>query len=284
MLDIVIDKSAEEIGLAAMLADLIRQNVASHPERKADFDALKGVIVISASDAEVELTLDFKGGRLEIFGGRRGSPDLSVATDSMTILELNNARLIFGFPDLADPVARGVAKKILSGGLKLRGPAFVTKPGLLPGLNKLMSVAGPALAAGEAERHRAVLHPAVYFWPVLFLLAAAASMACRKCCCITSTVLFLASGWLFLRYLVHRSLFFLMVTDRRVVAETGGTKRKLLDLALGDVEAATVSQCPFGKIFGYGTVVIRKKGGGEERVRMVSNPGAICGSINSAGK
>jgi hypothetical protein len=140
MLDIRIDKSAEDIGLADMLAGLIRQNVEQHPERKADFDALGGIIALEAKDAEVSLTLDFSGGVLVIYGGTKGKPDVNISTDSSTILELNNAKLRFGLPDITDATGRAVFKKVFSGELKMTGMGLILKPKLLMRFTRLLSV------------------------------------------------------------------------------------------------------------------------------------------------
>jgi hypothetical protein len=136
-----LDPSAEVAGLGPLLADLIGQNLQQHPERRAALAGLRGAVVIRSTDAGVTVILRFAEGRLLILGGVNGRPDLTVETDSLTLLELANARLRFGLPDPTVASGRAVLAKLLRGTLKLRGRGLLLRPGLLPGLTKLLNVA-----------------------------------------------------------------------------------------------------------------------------------------------
>ena len=120
-LDISFADGAEEIGLASMLAELIRQNVEQRPHKKADFDRLDRVVSIEAKDAEVTITLEFKRGALVVHGGVFGKPDIGIVTDSETVLELSTGTLFFGMPNLLDAAGRRMLKKTASGALKITG-------------------------------------------------------------------------------------------------------------------------------------------------------------------
>jgi hypothetical protein len=139
-LNITVDKSAEDVGLALMLADLIRQNVEKFSERKRDFDKLMGIIALEVTDADVLLTLDFQGGCLIVNNGIKGDPDIKLATDSTTLLELNNAKLRFGLLDVTHPTGMTIIKKILSGEIYLKGSGLLKKPMFLVRLTRLLSV------------------------------------------------------------------------------------------------------------------------------------------------
>jgi hypothetical protein len=138
---IEVEAAAEEAGLGPMLADLIRQNLAQHPDRRGDFEQLRGKVAITAVDAEVTVTLDFFGGGLLVRGGAQGGPDLTISTDSLTLLELTNAQLRMGLPDPASPSGRAVLGKLVSRKLRISGRGLVLKPRLLASLTKLLSVA-----------------------------------------------------------------------------------------------------------------------------------------------
>jgi len=88
---------AENNAFATMLADLVRQNLESKPHKTKDFDALargRGVtIALVADDAEVALTLEFRGGRLVLHDGIRGLPDVAVRGSADQIMALSNVPL-----------------------------------------------------------------------------------------------------------------------------------------------------------------------------------------------
>lgn len=90
-------RGAEHNAFATMLADLVRQNLESKPHKKKDFAALargKGAtIALVADDAEVALTLEFKGGALILHDGIRGVPDVTVRGSADSIMALSNVPL-----------------------------------------------------------------------------------------------------------------------------------------------------------------------------------------------
>jgi hypothetical protein len=138
MPEIHLDKEAEEIGLACMIADLLRQNMEQHPEKERDFLALHSTISIEARDAEVTITLVFSPGSLSIYRGRHGVPDISIESDSATILELSLADMVLGVPNILGSGGRKMVEKILTGELKIGG--LLKNPGQLIRLTRLMSV------------------------------------------------------------------------------------------------------------------------------------------------
>lgn len=62
------------------------------------------------------------------------------------------------------------------------------------------------------------------------------------------------------------------VTDRRVLIKTGMGSRRTLDLMLSRVESIGVEETFFGRIFGYGSVVVRGTGGTPESFVMIAHP------------
>jgi hypothetical protein len=130
----------EDAGLAMMLAGLIRQNLEQNPDRKADFDRLDLCISIEAVDAEVVVTLEFGRGTLVVYAGTWGSPSVRLSADSQTVIELSTLRIIWGIPNLLDPVGRRLAAKLLSGKVRITG-ILRHASGLLR-LTRLLSVYG----------------------------------------------------------------------------------------------------------------------------------------------
>jgi len=135
---ITVLKEASEIGLAVMLSDLIRQNLEQKPDKVNYFDSLDAKVLIEASDIQITVGLEFKQGRLTVSKGFSTKPDLHIITDSMTILDLSLLKIKFGLPYFFDANGFKVLKKLLSGGLTIRG--LITNFPVLVNLTKVVSV------------------------------------------------------------------------------------------------------------------------------------------------
>lgn len=140
---------ADENGLANMLADLLRQNMQTKPQKRADFAALDGTIAIVAEDADVALTLRFdQGEQLTIHDGIVGIPDVTIRGSADVIIALSNVPMAtplgLPIPDPRDREAVGAVRTILSAvsrkKLHLYGALFHL-PMVLK-LGRLMSVNG----------------------------------------------------------------------------------------------------------------------------------------------
>jgi hypothetical protein len=113
---------AEQIGLAVMLKDLIDQNLEQHPHKLADFKKLDIRIGLSVSDADIDLTLDFKAGDgMTIHAGIKGKPELCIDTDAEIIIALSNQRIKWGLPYCFDETGHEIIAAIKSGRLKIKG-------------------------------------------------------------------------------------------------------------------------------------------------------------------
>jgi uncharacterized membrane protein YdbT with pleckstrin-like domain len=62
------------------------------------------------------------------------------------------------------------------------------------------------------------------------------------------------------------------VTDRRVLIKTGMGNRRTLDLMLSRVESIGVEETFFGRMLGYGSVVVHGTGGTPESFVMIAHP------------
>ena len=145
---------AEDNGLAAMLADLVRQNLEAKPHKLADFDALDGTVAIVADDADVCLTMRFvrggagRGGSLTIHDGIVGVPDVAIRGTSDMIITLSNMPLStplgLPLPDPRDKEAVATARTVMDAMRKkefeMHGALF--HPGLVMRLTRVMSING----------------------------------------------------------------------------------------------------------------------------------------------
>jgi membrane protein YdbS with pleckstrin-like domain len=64
----------------------------------------------------------------------------------------------------------------------------------------------------------------------------------------------------------------LVITDRRVLIKTGVLRRQTREVFIAKVESIGVDQGFFGRMFDYGTVVIRGTGGFEEPFEAIARP------------
>ena len=62
------------------------------------------------------------------------------------------------------------------------------------------------------------------------------------------------------------------VTNRRVLIKTGMGSRRTLDLMLSRVESIGVEETMWGRMVGYGSVIVRGTGGTPESFVKISNP------------
>jgi hypothetical protein len=148
---------AEDNAFAAMLAELVRQNLESKPHKKKDLAALarsgagRGVtIALVADDADVALTLDFHGegggSALVLHDGIKGVPDVAVRGSSDAIMALSNVPLTrpLALPIPTDrssyDVLRSMLKATRTGELRVFG--MLGNLSRLSALTRLMSVNG----------------------------------------------------------------------------------------------------------------------------------------------
>jgi hypothetical protein len=131
---------AEDIGLASMLADLIRQNLEQNPRKGTDFSRLSTAVAMDVRDAEVMITLVFSRGSLVIHAGIHGAPEIRIRAGAETLLALPRVRIVGGLPHLFGPDGRGLRNGLLTGAVKIHG--MFRHPVKLVRLTRLMSVNG----------------------------------------------------------------------------------------------------------------------------------------------
>jgi uncharacterized membrane protein YdbT with pleckstrin-like domain len=71
--------------------------------------------------------------------------------------------------------------------------------------------------------------------------------------------------------MVRRNATEMAVTNRRVVIKTGLLSRKTIEMLLSKVESIEVSETVFGRILGYGTIVVIGTGGTPEPFHKVAH-------------
>jgi len=136
--NIVVHKSAEDNGMANMVAQLMRDNIATSSYKAFCFAALKANVAVVVKDAEVSATLVFNHGSCVIYDGVDGKPDIRIVADSEAILELSSLKIVAGLPFYLDTTGRGILSKILLGDVRVEG--MLTSPISLTLLTIVLSV------------------------------------------------------------------------------------------------------------------------------------------------
>jgi acyl-coenzyme A synthetase/AMP-(fatty) acid ligase len=72
--------------------------------------------------------------------------------------------------------------------------------------------------------------------------------------------------------MVRRNATEMAVTNRRVVIKTGLASRKTIEMLLNKVESIEVSETTFGRVLGYGTILVIGTGGTPEPFHKVAHP------------
>jgi len=75
-----------------------------------------------------------------------------------------------------------------------------------------------------------------------------------------------------LRAFIRRSTTELAITDHRVIYKTGLLARHTVEMNRDKVESVDVDQTVSGRIFGYGTIIVRGVGGSLEPIRNIGDP------------
>ena len=97
-------------------------NVTAHPEKRRDFDQLKGAVAFEATDIGQSATLTFAGDRLVVANGIKGQPALVIRGESAAILELSNLKIgPFGLPLYTNATGRSVLARLLRRELRIDG-------------------------------------------------------------------------------------------------------------------------------------------------------------------
>lgn len=72
----------------------------------------------------------------------------------------------------------------------------------------------------------------------------------------------------------------LAITDKRIIAKYGFIMRDTVELPLKRVESVQVKQSIFGRIFGYGTVILAGAGNPQAKIKNVRDPLAFRAVFN----
>jgi uncharacterized membrane protein YdbT with pleckstrin-like domain len=149
------------------------------------------------------------------------------------------------------------------------------------------------LQPGETVVYATRLHWLIYVRAVVLLIIAAAVAIATSYVAdkpninlalwIVAAIFALLALSSALRAFIRRATTELAVTDHRVIYKTGLLARHTLEMNRGKVESVDVDQSILGRIFGYGTVIVRGTGGSLEPIRNIADPLSFRSRITIAG-
>ena len=121
MAGIELAPGADDNGLATMLAMMMQQNLADHPDREAALARMKGRIAIIAEDADVSVTIEVRKGRAIFHDGVVGIPDLTIRGGFEQIGDMSRMESLGPLPDPRGPVNKAMFAALREGRLRLYG-------------------------------------------------------------------------------------------------------------------------------------------------------------------
>lgn len=145
------------------------------------------------------------------------------------------------------------------------------------------------LAPGETLAYKTGSHWIVMFWPLLaglalgffgFALFAGSWMATRNGGRYEGAMVWGGVALLFAASLIGGGIIRWLATEvgvsnSRVVIKTGLFSRRSIEVLLPKVESIGVDESLFGRMFGYGTVVVRGTGGTFETFDRIAHPNEV---------
>ena len=153
-----------------------------------------------------------------------------------------------------------------------------------------MSYIQKVLQPGEALIYRTRLHWLIYLRAVLLALIGIACIAAGYYAGADFQDAGLIAGgfFLFLALIaallgaIRRATTELAVTDHRVIFKRGLVSRYTIEMARSKVESVDVQQSIGGRIFNYGTILVRGTGGSLEPFPNIEDPLRLRSAITAA--
>ncbi|HEX5236217.1 MAG TPA: PH domain-containing protein [Silvibacterium sp.] len=147
------------------------------------------------------------------------------------------------------------------------------------------------LQPGETVLQEGRLHWFIYWRAFLFLIIAcgiaalyfvSADPTVQQAALIGGAVALALSILFFIGAAIRRSSTELAVTDHRIIYKTGVFSRHTMEMNRSKVESVDVDQSFFGRMFGYGTILVRGTGGSLEPLPNIQDPLTLRSHITVA--
>lgn len=125
--------------------------------------------------------------------------------------------------------------------------------------------------------HWSIYLPSIFFGLIAISLAVvgqwvAVEQPQRSYCFYAAAAVAVIAVLMFLGEFIRRHSTEIVVTDRRVIYKRGLVSRFTAEMNISRIETVDVTQSIAGRIFNYGTVVMRGTGAGIEPLRRIGHP------------
>lgn len=148
-----------------------------------------------------------------------------------------------------------------------------------------MSYVEDNLLSGEKVLFETRLHWRLYVLPVLFtllvMLPVSVLLWVKEAPLWSPVPLALGLAWLLAAHVRRQSSEF-AVTNKRVIVKVGVFTTRSLEILPSKVEGVSVQQGPWGRLFGYGDVVVTGSGGTREAFTGIPRPFQFRRAIQEA--
>jgi uncharacterized membrane protein YdbT with pleckstrin-like domain len=148
------------------------------------------------------------------------------------------------------------------------------------------------LQPDEVLLHEAYLHWVIFVRAAAFLLVALAFLIAEQMVgnqqpIVATALVIIACFFAFtaaesaLRAWIRRATTEFAITDRRVIYKSGLIRRHTLEMNRSKVESVDVDQPILGRVFGFGTIVLRGTGATHEPIHDIADPLAFRSHITA---
>jgi uncharacterized membrane protein YdbT with pleckstrin-like domain len=140
------------------------------------------------------------------------------------------------------------------------------------------------LQPGERIIYESRLHPVIFTRAVLAGIiclvlivsamyeAASQTQYLSLALWIAAAIFGVLAAWVGLHAYIRRATTEFAVTDQRVIYKIGLLGRHTLEMNRAKVESVDVDQSILGRLFDYGTIIVRGTGGSLEPIRRIAAP------------
>jgi uncharacterized membrane protein YdbT with pleckstrin-like domain len=140
---------------------------------------------------------------------------------------------------------------------------------------KIMGYVNKNLMSGEDVIYNAKIHwfifvPGISFFTLGIILFVSQSQ--QEFGPVIGIFALLAGLFLLLKAIITKISTELSVTSKRIIAKVGLIRRNTAELNHSKVESFNIDQSIFGRIFGFGTLIINGTGGGNTPIPNIDSP------------
>lgn len=129
-----------------------------------------------------------------------------------------------------------------------------------------MSYLKKAIGANEKLIKKASVHWFIYVWPAIWILLGIITIQ------FTVGILLLIGLVTLIGAFIYQATTDLAVTDKKIIAKWGLISRNTIEQRLTKIDTIQVNQGIFGRIFGFGSILVTGSGVSATPIKNIANP------------